>query len=82
MLAGDGHGEVFDGKAVFSTAGRLINIPPLYSVADPDAFDAIVERIVDTCGTKERSSLADRIAGRVATMSLVRRHASQPQGLD
>jgi hypothetical protein len=49
VLSGDGQGKVFYEKVVFSCAGRLINsFALLYSVADRDTFDPIVERIEET----------------------------------
>jgi len=49
VLSGDGQGKVFYEKVVFSCAGRLINsFSLLYSAADSDTFDPIIERIEDT----------------------------------
>jgi len=49
VLSGDGRGKVFYEKVVFSCAGRLItSFALLYSVADRDTFDPIIERIEDT----------------------------------
>src|SRR5215475_14036338 len=48
VLSGDGQGKVFYEKVVFSCAGRLItSFALLYSLADRDTFDPIIERIED-----------------------------------
>lgn len=49
VLSGNGQGKVFYEKVVFSCAGRLINsFALLYSMADRDTFDPIIERIEGT----------------------------------
>jgi hypothetical protein len=69
VLSVDGQGKVFYEKVVFSCAGRLINsFALLYSVADRDTFDPIVERIEETFRSGKTARVLDcpiwRVSGR------------------